>query len=241
FDPPPSAKAEYLRLLAEALHAVVQRLMQGGRVAEVGLPAREAVQVYRQAAGVSAGESVVELSAGLLSLSSWLADVPQPAEAVTAAQAAVDILHAIQPPPAAKAEYFSSLAEALHAVVQRLMQGGRVAEVGLPAREAVQVYRQAAGVSAGESVVELSAGLLSLSSWLADVPQPAEAVTAAQAAVDILHAIQPPPAAKAEYFSSLAEASHNLAKRLVQAGRPDEATHSTQEAAQAEQQAASLN
>ncbi|MFB7621047.1 hypothetical protein, partial [Kitasatospora sp. NPDC056181] len=151
------------------------------------------------------------------------------------------VLHRIHATHGARAEYLSLLAGALRAVVQRLMQGGRLAEVVQPAQEAIQVYRQAAGVSAGESVMELSADLLTLSLWLADVPEPAEAIAAAQAAVDVLHAIQPPPGARAEYLSLLADALRDLAKRMVQAGRPDEATKPTQEAVQAEQQAASLN
>ncbi|KPI31475.1 hypothetical protein OV320_2547, partial [Actinobacteria bacterium OV320] len=79
---------------------------------------------------------IMEVARHFLTQSEVRSDQGQLAEAVAAAQAAVDVLHAFDPPPSAKAEYLRLLAEALHAVVQRLMQGGRVAEVGLPAREA---------------------------------------------------------------------------------------------------------
>ncbi|MFF2128716.1 Ig-like domain repeat protein, partial [Streptomyces olivochromogenes] len=240
FQTPLDGQAEYQGLLAQALHKVVQRLMLAGRAGEAAPAAQEALQAYRQAAGISTGEPAMKLADDLLTLSMRMADIPLRTEAVTAAQTAVDVLHKIQAPPDRQAEYQSLLAKALHAVVQRLMQGGRPAEVAQPAQEAVQVYRQAASVSAGDSVIERSADLLTLSGWLADVPLPAEAVTAAQTAVDILHGFEPPPAAKPEYLSSLANALHDLARRLVQAGRPDEATQPTQEAVQAEQHAASF-
>jgi hypothetical protein len=186
-------------------------------------------------------DEAMSLARSHLASSDRLADVPLAAEAVTAAQTAVDVLHGVEPPLTARAEYLTLLAKALHAVVQRLMQGGRPAEVARPAREAVQVYRQAASVSAGESVMELSTDLLTLTQWLADALLAAEAVTAAQTAVDVLHGVEPPLTARAEYLTLLAKALHDLAKRLVQAGRPDEATQPTEDAVQAEQQAALLN
>ncbi|MFB7621074.1 hypothetical protein, partial [Kitasatospora sp. NPDC056181] len=75
----------------------------------------------------------MSLARSHLTSSARLADVPEPAEAIAAAQAAVDVLHRFEPSPDGRAEYLSLLADALRAVVQRLMQGGRLAEVVQPA------------------------------------------------------------------------------------------------------------
>lgn len=68
----------------------------------------------------------------------------------------------------------------------------------------------------------------------------AEAVAAARAAVDVLHGIEAPAGHEAQYFSLLAEALRTFGNRLIEAGRPEEATQPTQDAMQAEQLAASF-
>ncbi|MEU6235874.1 Ig-like domain repeat protein [Kitasatospora sp. NPDC047058] len=156
---------------------------------------------------------IMELARQFLAQSSKLADQGQAAQAVAAARSAVDILHETQAPPEAKAEYLGLLAEALHEVVKRLMQAGRGGEVAQPAAEAVQVYRQAASISTGESVMKFAGDLLTLSQWLADAALPAQAVTSAQTAVDVLHETQAPPEHEAQYLSLLAEGLHILAQR----------------------------
>ncbi|MER7585220.1 hypothetical protein [Kitasatospora sp. NPDC097691] len=205
-QPPPNHEAKYLSFLADALLNLVSRLEAAGRPGEVAPFAQEATQVYRQAAHVSTGESVMQIAASLMALSALEDLVSLKAEAATAAQAAVDVLHDIQPPPGHEADYFALLAEELLNLVSRLITAGRPGEVAPFAQEATKVYRQAAHVSTGESVMQIAAFLLTLSSRVAAVSLKAEAATAAQAAVDVLHDIQPPPGHEADYFALLAQA-----------------------------------
>ncbi|GAX58669.1 hypothetical protein [Streptomyces olivochromogenes] len=166
----------------------------------------------------------MELARHFLAQSNQQADQGQVAQAVAAAQAAVDILHRFQPPAERKAEYQRLLAEALHKVVQRLIQAGHAGDAAPSAHEAVQMYRQAAGISTGDPVLKIAEDLLTLSQRVADIPLPTEAVTAAQTAVDILHEIQVPPGHEAQYLSLLVATLRTLAQRLTQAGGPEEAT-----------------
>lgn len=239
-QPPADATEESLRLLAEALHTLVQRLLSAGRPGQVAQPAQEAMQVYRRAASVSTGESVTQLAHSVLRLSGEVSGVFLMAEAITAAQTAVNMLHEIPPPPGHEAAYFSALATALHDLVVRLTVAGRLDEVPQTAQEATQAYRRAAGVSTGERVTEIANILLTLSSRVSAIALPTEATSAAQAAVDVLRGLQPPAGHEAAYFSLLAKALRALAQGLIQGGRPEEAAQRAQEATQAEETAASL-
>ncbi|MCX5256818.1 Ig-like domain-containing protein [Streptomyces canus] len=238
FQPTPDLEERFFLLLAEALHTLVQRLKHAGRPGEMAQPAQKAAQAYQQAAHVSTGESTIKIADLLLHLSTDVSDVFLTAAAVTAAQTAVNVLHDIQPPSGHEAEYFSSLARVLHDLVVRLTTAGRPGEVAQHAREAAHVYRQAASVSAGETVMQIAAELLTLSSRVAAIALTTEAVAAAQAAVDVLRDIQPPPGQEAEYFSLLAQALHTLTRRHIEDGNSDQARAAARETIQAYRQIA---
>jgi hypothetical protein len=181
-DPQPETQAPHWVLLAGSLWILVLRLIEAQRVSEVSTLALESIQVYRQA--VAAGAEVTGIANNLLTLSSWLANAGLTAEAVSAAQTAVDVLRPFQPPDPERASYLNLLAGSLWTLVLRLIEAQRVSEVSTPALESIQVYRQA--VAAGAEVTGIANNLLTLSSWLANAGLSAEAEAAADAAEEIL-------------------------------------------------------
>jgi hypothetical protein len=118
-------------------------------------------------------------------LSLQLTAAERNAEALTAAQAAVDVLRGFVPAPATEAAYWWLFAILLHDLTIRLIAVGRIDEAVGPAIEAVEVYRRAASVK-GADAIAVSNQLRALSSQLASAGLNAEAAIAAQAAVDVL-------------------------------------------------------
>jgi len=90
-------------LLADALHTVVA-LILAGRANDTVQPAREAVEVYRQAAAAS-GADRLAIAQQLLGLSHRLSGAGLQVEAAAAAQAAEDVQRVIEPPPDKGVEY----------------------------------------------------------------------------------------------------------------------------------------
>jgi hypothetical protein len=170
-----------LSLQARSLLILAQQLIQAQRISEVSAPALECIQVYRQAA--ASGADATEIAPTLLSFSQQLAGAGLSAEAVSAAQAAVDVLRGVQPPATAQASYLDLLARSLLILSQHLIQGQRISEVSVPALECIQVYRQEA--ASGADATGIAPTLLSFSQQLAGAGLAAEAVSAAQAAKDL--------------------------------------------------------
>ncbi|MGW7610502.1 Ig-like domain repeat protein, partial [Streptomyces sp. NPDC054766] len=165
--------------------------------------------VARRVEEVGSRTDAMSLAQHFLSQSATRAGEGRRAEAVAAARAAVDVLHGIEVPAGHEVQYFLLLAEALHSLVGRLVTAGRVGEVEGFAEEAVGVYRRAAGVSSGEMVLDRAPYLLSLSSLMAGLGPGGVAVSAARAAVDVLHGIEVPAGHEVQYFLLLAEALHS--------------------------------
>ncbi|WP_405476116.1 peptidoglycan-binding protein [Streptomyces sp. NBC_00009] len=181
-----------------------------------------------------AGEKGDALSTArnLLALSERLAGDGQLAAAVAPAQSAVDVLHAFDPPPGRRAEYLNLLASALHNMVRRLLNAKRDDEVAPFAEEAVAIYEEAAKVSPATSALNVADGLITLSGDVSGIGLAANAVTAAQAGVAVLHGLEPEDNDLAHYVLSLALAAFTWALRLIQAGRGDEAVQPALEAVQ---------
>ena len=116
---------------------------KGDQSAEVAL---EAIQVYGQAA--ASGAEVTGIANNLLTLSSWLANAGLTAEAVSAAQGAVDVLRGFEPPASERASYLNLLGMSFWTLALRLIEAERINEVSAVALEAIQVYGQAAASGA---------------------------------------------------------------------------------------------
>ncbi|MDX2100182.1 MAG: hypothetical protein SFW36_20590 [Leptolyngbyaceae cyanobacterium bins.59] len=226
--------ASALNLLAGNLWALVVRLLEAQRIDEVSAPALKAIQVYRQAA--AAGSEVTGIATSLIRLSSWLAHAGLAADSLSAAQAAVDVLRGIQPPASEQVSYLALLAQSLRTLVLQLLQTQRINEVSAPALEAIQVYRQA--VAAGAEVTGIAHDLQTLSSWLANARLTAEAVSAAQAAVDVLRGFQPPATEQSAYLTLLAGNLSTLVLWLIDSQQINEVSAPALEAIQVYRQAA---
>lgn len=234
FQPPASEQLSFMTLLAESLRTLVLRLIEAQRVNEVSAPALGAIQVYRQAA--VAGSEVTGIATSLIRLSSLLAHAGLAADSLSAAQAAVDVLRGIQPPASEQVSYLALLAQSLRTLVLQLLQTQQINEVSAPALEAIQVYRQA--VAAGAETTGIAHDLQTLSSWLANARLTAEAVSAAQAAVDVLRGFQPPATEQSAYLTLLAGNLSTLVLWLIDSQQINEVSAPALEAIQVYRQAA---
>jgi tetratricopeptide (TPR) repeat protein len=237
--PAPGAEAAHSRLLGDALHILVVWLILAGRIGDAVQPAREAVEAYRRAAAASGADAgaLTAIAQQLLGLSHWLGGREQYAEAVAAAQAAVDVLHGFEPAPGTEAAHSRLLGDALHILVVWLILAGRIGDAVQPAREAVEAYRQAAAAPDADRFA-IAQQLLGLSHWLGGRGLYAEAVAAAQAAVDVLRMIEPAPGTEAAHSRLLADTLHTLVIWLILAGPVDNAVQPARETVEAYRQAA---
>jgi hypothetical protein len=154
--------------------------------------------------------ALMQVAEQSLIVSSLHATASLHAPAVAAAQAAVDVLHGFTPPAEQRAAFLAALADALHTLALRLIRAGRPDEAVAPAEEAVQVYRQAAAAP-GADVLRVARNLTELQKQLASVGLTDEAVSAAQAAVDLLHGFTPPAEQRAAFLAALEAAEQLLA------------------------------
>jgi len=181
----------------------------------------EQIEALKRAAAVP-GAAVIDISEQLTALSRQLSGTAGGADDAVAAQsAAVGVLRGAEPPPSGS-RYLTVLGEALHTLFSRLEDAGRPDDALTAARDAIAVYRQA-GDSPGadaDAVEHVVNQLTTLSKQLYGAP--ADALGAAQAAVDILTFTAPPQPAP-ERQTLLADAMQNVAARLVDAGQGDAA------------------
>ena len=91
------------------------------------------------------GADVIANADHLIELSKQLANAGKTAEAVAAAQRAVDLLRGVGPPTTAEAGYRLELGRALQNLAYRLWGAGCYDEMVGPAKEAAQVFRVLSG------------------------------------------------------------------------------------------------
>jgi tetratricopeptide (TPR) repeat protein len=126
----------------------------------------------------------LERSGELVNLSKKLINLGEAAEAVVAAQKAVDVLRGFEPPTAIEGVYWREFGRAWQELTYRLWAAGRYDEMVSPAMEAVQVYRRALEVGYANGA-EIAWEILAISGYLANAGKMTEAVIAAWVTVDV--------------------------------------------------------
>jgi hypothetical protein len=237
---PPEDAAATAALQASALRASLTEAAAAGDAAGVDAVTADTVAAYRRAAAVPDAD-VLGISGDLTALERQLSANPATAAgALLAAQAAVDVLRAFQPPDGERATYLTQLAEMVHNLAFRLRDVGRPDDAAAAARQAVAAY-QAAAAAPGADVLGIVAQLPILSKFFLSLGLKADGFDAQQAAVDLLRGFQPGDMQRTAYLTQLAEMLHNLAFRLADVDRPDDAAATARQAVTAYQAAAAAS
>jgi len=178
-------------------------------------------------------QTLYQMGQQLHVLSQQAAGNNQLAEAACYEQGAVGVLRGLEPPPEVKLEYLRYFAGASHSLVRRWFAVGRKNEGVKASEETIQIYQRLAPLETEfDFVIRVSSGLFSLSSHLAEQLFLTEAVKPAQVQVEILRGYVPPSDKRVEYLDKFGEALLNLAIRLNNVGRTEEAKPPARDAVQ---------
>jgi len=173
------------------------------------------------AAAGAPGADVLAIVRQLAALGGQLAGAGQVDEGVHAQRAAVALLREVGPPVSLSAANLTLLAESLHNLAERLRNAGQEEEAAGEARQAIGSYAQAAHAS-GADVGGIAWNLTLLSKFFTSLGLSADALSAQQTSVQVLEG-SPPMEPQPAYETLLAEMRHNLALRLIDVGRVDDA------------------
>jgi tetratricopeptide (TPR) repeat protein len=172
--------------------------------------------------------ALIEVAGELWDQSRNLQTAGKIAEAVVAAQTAVDVQRGFTPPPATEAAYQLRFGRVLQNLAYVLIAARRFDKAEVVAKEAVEVLLAAA--ASGADLYECASEIMALSGYLALAAKTASAVVAAQKAVDLLRRITPSIAVKAAHWWWFGKAWEGLALNLILDGRVDEAVRPASEA-----------
>lgn len=163
------------------------------------------------------GADVMRAAAELTPLVRELGAAGLSTDAQAVQQASVDVLEAFSPAAAERTEHLILRAEANHNLIARMIENGRLADVGPPAGSAIGDY-QAYAAAAGADLTRAAGGLGELVKPLLTAGLPDQALAAQRANLDVLQAITT-PADPLGHDLALAESEHNVVARLIDAGQ----------------------
>lgn len=175
-------RREHRRMLVEAKHNLIVRLIADHRPGEAIALAAETIRDYRAYAALP-GARVLRTADNLSTLHKQLNPVSA-TDALNAQQAAVAVLEAFTPPPADRATHRITLADARHTLMARLIDAGRPAEAAALTARTVADYRQYAAAENAD-VQRVLSELAKLAALLLGAGLSAEAAQAQQAHDDI--------------------------------------------------------
>ncbi|MFJ7272000.1 tetratricopeptide repeat protein, partial [Streptomyces sp. NPDC099050] len=215
-------------LAYQALQSTTVALPYPSRVtAPLALKLTTAVtQANRQLAALDPAAYEPDLATSLSNLGVRLADVGRRAEALTAAEQAVEVYRRLAAGNSGAHE--PDLAASLSNLGVRLAVAGRHAEALTAAEQAVEIRRRLAAGNSAAYEPDLAASLSNLGVRLAVAGRRAEALTAAEQALEVYRRLA--AGTSGAYEPDLARSLSNLGNHLSEAGRHAEALTATEQA-----------
>ncbi|MBB4765717.1 tetratricopeptide repeat protein [Actinoplanes digitatis] len=213
------------------------RLAESGRRAEALTASQEAVDLYRESAGLNRDAYLPDLALSMNNHSIRLAESGRRAEALTASQEAVDLYR--ESAGLNRDAYLPDLAMSVNNHANRLADAGRRAEALITIQEAVDLRRELARLDRDAYLPNLATSVNNHAIRLAESGRRAEALIASQEAVDLYRELA--GLNRDAYLPNLATSVNNLAVDLAEAGRRADALVASQEAVDLRRELAGLN